>query len=109
MTDILSTIAAENGIIDNTTTANTTSDNNNAASANDATEENKTTFSDLNIAKPILSALERSGYSHPTPIQAQAIPFALEGRDLLLSAQTGSGKTAALEIADKVAASITLR
>ena len=102
MTDILSTIAAQNGIIEDTTNtattaANATSDNN-STQAVDATEENKTTFTDLNIAKPILSALERSGYTHPTPIQAQAIPFALEGRDLLLSAQTGSGKTAAFVI-----------
>lgn len=53
------------------------------------------TFNHLNLAKPLLDAIEKSGYTTPTPIQAQAIPFALEGRDLLLSAQTGSGKTAA--------------
>jgi len=97
MTDILSTIAAENGIIEsNNTQANT--DTNNQAATTDATEENKVTFTDLGIAKPILTALDRSGYTNPTPIQAQAIPFALEGRDLLLSAQTGSGKTAAFVI-----------
>lgn len=93
MTDILSTIAAENGIIENTTT-----DTNNEVATTDATEENQVTFSDLGIAKPILTALDRSGYTNPTPIQAQAIPFALAGRDLLLSAQTGSGKTAAFVI-----------
>ncbi|MGP5121096.1 DEAD/DEAH box helicase [Psychrobacter alimentarius] len=97
MTDILSTIAAENGIIEsNNTQANTDTDN--QAATTDATEENKVTFTDLGIAKPILTALDRSGYTNPTPIQAQAIPFALEGRDLLLSAQTGSGKTAAFVI-----------
>lgn len=97
MTDILSTIAAENGIIEsNNTSANTDTDN--QAATTDATEENKVTFTDLGIAKPILTALDRSGYTNPTPIQAQAIPFALEGRDLLLSAQTGSGKTAAFVI-----------
>ncbi|BFM03044.1 hypothetical protein Psyaliredsea_16910 [Psychrobacter alimentarius] len=97
MTDILSTIAAENGIIEsNNTPANTDTDN--QAATTDATEENKVTFTDLGIAKPILTALDRSGYTNPTPIQAQAIPFALEGRDLLLSAQTGSGKTAAFVI-----------
>ncbi|AMT96976.1 MULTISPECIES: DEAD/DEAH box helicase [Psychrobacter] len=97
MTDILSTIAAENGIIEsNNTQANT--DTNNQAATTDAAEENKVTFTDLGIAKPILTALDRSGYTNPTPIQAQAIPFALEGRDLLLSAQTGSGKTAAFVI-----------
>ena len=98
MTDILSAIAAENGIIENTDTATTSDNNNTQAPANDAAEDNKITFTDLNIAKPILIALDRSGYTHPTPIQAEAIPFALAGRDLLLSAQTGSGKTAAFVI-----------
>ena len=101
MTDILSAIAAENGIIESTDTPNTAlnnTDTNNEAASTDATDENKVTFTELNIAKPILSALERSGYTHPTPIQAEAIPFALAGRDLLLSAQTGSGKTAAFVI-----------
>ena len=100
MTDILSAIAAENGIIETTNTPNTAAntDTNNEAATTDATDENKVTFAELNIAKPILSALERSGYTHPTPIQAEAIPFALQGRDLLLSAQTGSGKTAAFVI-----------
>ena len=101
MTDILSAIAAENGIIESTDTPNTATNNidtNNQAVNTDATDENQVTFTDLNIAKPILTALERSGYTNPTPIQAQAIPFALEGRDLLLSAQTGSGKTAAFVI-----------
>ena len=97
MTDILSAIAAENGIIEsNDTTANT--DTNTQAATTDAAEENKVTFTDLGIAKPILTALDRSGYTNPTPIQEQAIPFALAGRDLLLSAQTGSGKTAAFVI-----------
>ncbi len=107
MTDILSTIAAQNGIIEDTTAQDTATTDTTAqatdASASEAaseanSEENQTTFADLNIAKPILAALERSGYTNPTPIQAQAIPFALEGRDLLLSAQTGSGKTAAFVI-----------
>nr|WP_227674684.1 DEAD/DEAH box helicase [Psychrobacter jeotgali] len=69
-----------------------------AENINTETPANEISFTDLNIAKPILTALERSGYTNPTPIQAQAIPFALEGRDLLLSAQTGSGKTAAFVI-----------
>ena len=96
MTDILSAIAAENGIIENTDTPNT--DTNNQAATTDATDEDQITFAELDIAKPILTALDRSGYTHPTPIQEQAIPFALAGRDLLLSAQTGSGKTAAFVI-----------
>ena len=96
MTDILSAIAAENGIIENTDTPN--NDTNNQAATTDATDEDQITFAELDIAKPILTALDRSGYTNPTPIQAQAIPFALAGRDLLLSAQTGSGKTAAFVI-----------
>ena len=52
-------------------------------------------FADLNLDKNILSAVSSEGYENPTPIQAQAIPFALEGRDIMASAQTGSGKTAA--------------
>ena len=52
-------------------------------------------FADLNLDKNILSAVRSEGYESPTPIQAQAIPFALGGRDIMASAQTGSGKTAA--------------
>ena len=52
-------------------------------------------FADLNLDKNILSAVSSEGYESPTPIQAQAIPFALEGLDIMASAQTGSGKTAA--------------
>lgn len=46
-------------------------------------------FADLNLDKNILSAVSSEGYESPTPIQAQAIPFALEGRDIMASAQTG--------------------
>ena len=52
-------------------------------------------FADLNLDKNILSALTGAGYESPTPIQAQAIPHALAHRDIMASAQTGSGKTAA--------------
>lgn len=55
-------------------------------------------FTDLNLIKPILDALETEGYSKPTPIQQGAIPFILQGRDLLGCAQTGTGKTAAFAI-----------
>lgn len=55
-------------------------------------------FSDLNLAEPLLRALEDVGYENPTPIQAQTIPFLLEGRDLLGQAQTGTGKTAAFAL-----------
>ncbi|MCS4533759.1 DEAD/DEAH box helicase [Neisseria montereyensis] len=52
-------------------------------------------FTDLNLDKNLLSALTSAGYTSPTPVQAQAVPYALEGRDIMASAQTGSGKTAA--------------
>lgn len=55
-------------------------------------------FTDLNLAKPILQALETQGYTEPTPIQAQTIPAALQGKDVLGCAQTGTGKTAAFAI-----------
>jgi len=54
-----------------------------------------TKFSDLGLAETILRALKSEGYETPTPIQAQAIPPLLEGRDLLGIAQTGTGKTCA--------------
>ncbi|MCY7358518.1 MAG: DEAD/DEAH box helicase [Rudanella sp.] len=56
------------------------------------------TFNDLNLIEPILKALDTEGYTTPTPIQQQAIPYLLEERDLLGIAQTGTGKTAAFAI-----------
>ncbi|MGX0875982.1 superfamily II DNA/RNA helicase [Roseovarius sp. MBR-154] len=53
-----------------------------------------TKFSDLNLNPKVLKAIEEAGYETPTPIQAGAIPPALEGRDVLGIAQTGTGKTA---------------
>jgi len=55
-------------------------------------------FSDLGLAEPILRALGTKGYGEPTPIQRQAIPALMEGRDLLGIAQTGTGKTAAFSL-----------
>ncbi|MCU0586882.1 MAG: DEAD/DEAH box helicase [Syntrophobacteraceae bacterium] len=52
-------------------------------------------FEELQLAKPILKALARCGHEEPTPVQAQAIPKVLAGHDLIASAQTGTGKTAA--------------
>jgi ATP-dependent RNA helicase RhlE len=57
-----------------------------------------TQFSDLGLAKPLLKALAEKGYKEPTPIQAQAIPVILQGKDLLGIAQTGTGKTAAFAL-----------
>ena len=52
-------------------------------------------FDALQLDPAILRALQSAGYDSPTPVQAQAVPAALAGRDLMASAQTGSGKTAA--------------
>ena len=55
-------------------------------------------FSDLHLLAPLLRAVQDEGYARPTPIQAQAIPHVLDGRDLLGCAQTGTGKTAAFAL-----------
>ncbi len=55
-------------------------------------------FSELGLSQKVLNAVEASGYHTPTPIQAQAIPHALQGRDVLGIAQTGTGKTAAFTL-----------
>ena len=62
-------------------------------------------FISLNLCQPLLDALDEIGYVTPTPIQAQAIPDLIEGRDMLACAQTGTGKTAAfaLPILDAIA------
>jgi ATP-dependent RNA helicase RhlE len=57
-----------------------------------------TDFTSLGLAEPLLRALAEEGYTTPTPIQAQAIPLVLAGRDLLGIAQTGTGKTAAFAL-----------
>jgi superfamily II DNA/RNA helicase len=55
-------------------------------------------FAALGLAPEILSAVQKAGYDTPTPVQAQAIPAALEGHDLMVSSHTGSGKTAAFAL-----------
>ena len=57
-----------------------------------------TSFNDFGLAEPILSALRDENYTTPTPIQAQTIPLALSGRDVIGIAQTGTGKTAAFAL-----------
>ena len=52
-------------------------------------------FSDLPLSPQLLKAIEKAGYSEPTPVQLQAIPAILDGKDLLVGAKTGTGKTAA--------------
>lgn len=56
------------------------------------------TFSDLNLSKPVLSAVTKVGYEIPSPIQAAAIPVLLSGQDIVGMAQTGTGKTAAFAL-----------
>ncbi|MEM9320891.1 MAG: DEAD/DEAH box helicase, partial [Pseudomonadota bacterium] len=57
-----------------------------------------TSFSDLDLDPKVLKAVSEAGYSTPTPIQAEAIPHALQGRDVLGIAQTGTGKTASFTL-----------
>ena len=60
--------------------------------------EDTTTFADLGLRPELLEALSGLGYEEPTPIQRQAIPPLLQGRDLLGQAATGTGKTAAFAL-----------
>src|SRR4051794_8447317 len=55
-------------------------------------------FDTLGLIEPILRAVRAENYTAPTPIQAQSIPYLIEGRDLLGCAQTGTGKTAAFAL-----------
>jgi len=56
------------------------------------------TFSNLNLIKPLVTALDKKGYTQPTPIQEQSIPHILAGKDIFGCAQTGTGKTAAFAL-----------
>ena len=58
----------------------------------------KTVFADLGLSEEVLKAIADMGYRHPTPIQEQAIPFVLMGRDVMGTAQTGTGKTASFTL-----------
>lgn len=58
----------------------------------------KKTFKDLGVLDSLCEACAALGYKIPTPIQAEAIPLALEGRDIIGLAETGSGKTAAFSL-----------
>ena len=55
-------------------------------------------FAELGLNEQILAGVESLGFTQPTPVQEQAIPLVLEGRDLVASAQTGTGKTAAFAL-----------
>jgi ATP-dependent RNA helicase RhlE len=66
--------------------------------------ENHVTFDQLGLSADLLQMVEEEGYEQPTPVQAEAIPLVLAGRDVLAAAQTGTGKTAAfvLPILDRL-------
>ena len=66
-----------------------------SAEANGASTQPEVTFESLNLDPRLLRAVREEKYVKPTPVQAQAIPLALEGKDVLARAKTGSGKTAA--------------
>ena len=55
-------------------------------------------FDDLRLSESLLRAVRTAGYETPTPIQSEAIPLVLDGRDVLGCAQTGTGKTAAFAL-----------
>lgn len=67
-------------------------------------EKSENSFKDLGLSQPVLAAIADAGYSKPTPIQEQAIPLIVQGRDVMGLAQTGTGKTAAftLPIVDRL-------
>lgn len=66
--------------------------------ASDIAEVLPKSFGDLGIIESLCDACKNLGYKSPTPIQSEAIPLALEGRDLIGLAETGSGKTAAFAL-----------
>ena len=70
----------------------------------DFQEDNNNTFAALNLAANILEAVIEQGYDKPSPIQSQAIPAIMQGKDVMAAAQTGTGKTAGftLPILDKL-------
>ncbi|MGH8650495.1 MAG: DEAD/DEAH box helicase, partial [Burkholderiales bacterium] len=60
----------------------------------EASSAQATSFAELDLLPELLKAVAEQGYTEPTPIQAQAIPLVLQGRDVMGAAQTGTGKTA---------------
>ena len=84
-------------LLDNSTTTDHSVDVTSVTDATDAANEMVVSeaFAALINDPALLKAISASGYTVPTPVQAAAIPAAIAGRDLIVSAQTGSGKTAA--------------
>ena len=60
--------------------------------------EHQPSFEDFDLSRDVMAAVRQMGYTTPTPVQAQAIPLILEGHDVIASAQTGTGKTAAFTL-----------
>ena len=69
-------------------------------------EEKIIKFEDMQLSKKVLNAVRDMGFEEPSPIQAQTIPLALEGHDVIGQAQTGTGKTAAFGIPTIVVAGL---
>ena len=86
--------AAPMEIVVDETVADETGDGHDSESETDEPAEPENGFAALGLSEPILRAVAEMGYLTPTPIQEQAIPFVLMGRDVLGCAQTGTGKTA---------------
>jgi ATP-dependent RNA helicase DDX27 len=82
-------------IIDTTNKNNFGSASSSSSSYAALRDQSQIIFAQMNLSRPFLRAIENLGYTHPTPIQSQVIPFALAGRDICASAVTGSGKTVA--------------
>ena len=76
----------------------TTSPNEQPLEAVSSTSETPASFTDLGLSPVVLAAVSDAGYTHPTPIQREAIPLALSGRDMIGLANTGTGKTAAFTL-----------
>merc|ERR1712137_950606 len=61
-------------------------------------ESEKKTFADLGLVEVLVQACEKMGWKHPSKIQSESIPIALEGKDIIGLAETGSGKTGAFAL-----------
>ena len=80
---------------DGTSTMSSSEDDEPAEVAASAATEEEVTFQSLGLSEPLCEACKEMGFSKPTPIQQEALPWALQGRDIIGLAETGSGKTAA--------------